>query len=169
MWIEVVAAALVGISLLWLVFEPLFTAAGPRALAALDLEALEESEEARSGVALAALKEIEFDRETGKLSDDDYGFLKQKYTEEALVALRAEEGDVGPDVEAQVTARVAALRAGAEDEPGCASCGTALTPGDRFCPSCGTPTLRPKVCTTCGSDLPLGSRFCAACGGRVAA
>src|SRR5258706_630001 len=41
-------------------------------------------------VALRALKEIEFDRATGKLSDADYGQLKAKYTQEALAAMRGE-------------------------------------------------------------------------------
>ena len=39
--------------------------------------------------AVAALREIEFDRETGKLSDADYAELRTRYTEEALVAMRA--------------------------------------------------------------------------------
>src|SRR5256885_10030901 len=46
-------------------------------------------------VALRALKEIEFDRATGKLSDADYDTLKTKYTTEALVALRAEQPGAG--------------------------------------------------------------------------
>jgi RNA polymerase subunit RPABC4/transcription elongation factor Spt4 len=169
MWLEVVAAALVGVSLLWLVFEPLFTTASPRAVGALDFEALEEAEDTRSGVALTALREIEFDRETGKLSDDDYTFLKQKYTVEALSALRSESADAGPEVEAQVAARVAAIRAEAEGAPTCSGCGAGVEPGARFCPSCGTPLGRPRACANCGSELPAGSRFCAACGGRVAA
>jgi hypothetical protein len=37
-------------------------------------------------VALRALKEIEFDRATGKLADADYDALKQRYTAEALEA-----------------------------------------------------------------------------------
>src|SRR5882672_10457828 len=41
-------------------------------------------------VALRALKEIEFDRATGKLSDTDYEQLKAKYTQEALAAMRGE-------------------------------------------------------------------------------
>src|SRR2546426_9361780 len=41
-------------------------------------------------VALRALKEIEFDRATGKLSDTDYDQLKAKYTQEALAAMREE-------------------------------------------------------------------------------
>jgi len=105
MWIELLAAALVGLSLLWLVFEPLLTAHGARPADVIDLDALEDLEDTRSGVALAALKEIEFDRETGKLSDGDYDFLKQKYTVEALSALRAEDqGAPEADIEAQVAA-----------------------------------------------------------------
>src|SRR3989441_5188956 len=41
-------------------------------------------------VALRALKEIEVDRPTGKLSDADYDLLKTRYTTEALAALRGE-------------------------------------------------------------------------------
>ena len=43
-------------------------------------------------VALRALKEIEFDRATGKLSDSDYEQLKAKYTAEAVAAMRGEQG-----------------------------------------------------------------------------
>ena len=47
-------------------------------------------EETPRGVALAALKEIDFDRETGKLSEAHYQFLKTKYTAAALEALRTD-------------------------------------------------------------------------------
>src|SRR5688500_20022312 len=40
--------------------------------------------------AVAALREVEFDRETGKLSDSDYSTLKGRYTAEAIAAMRAE-------------------------------------------------------------------------------
>jgi len=169
MWIEVVAAALVGMSLLWLVFEPLFSAARPQSFSALDLEALEEIEDSRSGVALTALKEIEFDRETGKLSEDDYAFLKQKYTVEALSALRAETDSPRTDVEALVAARLAVIRGGGEGGTACSGCGAPGEPGTRFCPACGTALGGPTVCANCGSELPAGSRFCGACGGQVAA
>ena len=45
-------------------------------------------------MALLALKEIEFDRETGKLSDEDYEMLKERYSAEALDALAEEAPDV---------------------------------------------------------------------------
>jgi len=173
MWIEVVAAALVGLSLLWLVFEPVFTTAGARPADAIDMDALEDLEDTRSGVALAALKEIEFDRETGKLSDNDYEFLKQKYTVEALAAMRAEENatpeDLEARVEAQVSARVATLRSDGGTEAVCGACGTMAGAGARFCPACGKPLRAPTACGKCGTDLVPGSRYCASCGGRVAA
>lgn len=36
-----------------------------------------------------ALRELEFDRQTGKISDSDYATLKTRYTEEAVSAMRA--------------------------------------------------------------------------------
>ena len=70
-----------------------------------------DPEETPKGVALAALKEIEFDRETGKLSDEDYEFLKAKYTMAAVEALRGEQvASVSNDIEALIAARVRSLR-----------------------------------------------------------
>ncbi len=86
MSLEVVAAALVGLAAVCLVLQPLIAPGRP---APPVFEPLDPEETPR-GVALAALKEIEFDRETGKLSDEDYAFLKGKYTGVALEALRAE-------------------------------------------------------------------------------
>lgn len=42
--------------------------------------------------ALDALREIEFDRETGKLSDADYAALKETYTQRAVTAMRGGGG-----------------------------------------------------------------------------
>lgn len=41
--------------------------------------------------AVDALREIEFDRATGKLSDSDYAALKSSYTQRAVNAMRAGE------------------------------------------------------------------------------
>ncbi len=42
--------------------------------------------------AIDALREIEFDRATGKLSDTDYATLKATYTAQALAELRGAMG-----------------------------------------------------------------------------
>jgi hypothetical protein len=43
----------------------------------------------REDPAVDALRELEFDRQTGKISDSDYESLKARYTEQALVTIRA--------------------------------------------------------------------------------
>jgi hypothetical protein len=135
---EALAAALVGIAALWLVLQPLIR---PRPSPQLPFEPL-DPEETPKGVALAALKEIEFDRETGKLSDEDYEFLKTKYTMAAVEALRGEQvALVSNDIETLVAARVRSLRS-APTPTGrqyCDRCGAGLVPDGRYCESCGRP------------------------------
>ena len=66
--------------------------------------------------AVDALRELEFDRQTGKISDDDYGALKTRYTEQALAVMRAGDARVcercGPRPE--------------QDAEFCSKCGAAL-------------------------------------------
>ncbi|HET6576921.1 MAG TPA: zinc ribbon domain-containing protein [Gemmatimonadales bacterium] len=171
MGLEVIAAALVGAAVLWLVLQPLIAPGPPRAPVFEPLD----PEETLKGVALAALKEIEFDRETGKLSDEDYGFLKRKYTGAALEALRAEaaaDGGVG-DVEVMIAARVRALRSAATSAPpgapSCPACGPRPEPDAVFCSTCGQRLQPGGACTGCGAELGPGSRFCERCGAGVAA
>ena len=101
MGLEAAAAALVGVLALAWVLEPLVR---PAAVRPPDDEPPEPEETAR-GVALAALKEIEFDRETGKLSDADYEALKARYTANALAVLRTESRADDDGIERMVGAR----------------------------------------------------------------
>jgi hypothetical protein len=108
MTLEVIAAILVGLAVLAVVLDPLLRNAAPPAQPLIEPEDLEETPK---GIALAALREIEFDRATGKLSDEDYAALKAKYSEEALALIRAEENaqtsEAAPDrIEAMVEARL---------------------------------------------------------------
>ncbi|MGH7579827.1 MAG: zinc ribbon domain-containing protein [Gemmatimonadales bacterium] len=167
---EAVAAALVGMAALWLALRPLL---GPPRAPDLVQEPV-DLEETAKGVALLALKEIEFDRETGKLSDADYGYLKEKYTAEALDALRAEEGARAPDdVEARIAHRVRVLRSAAAPAPpgapACPSCGPRPETDAVFCSTCGGRLPAPAACARCGAALSSDSRFCEGCGTRVAA
>jgi len=82
---ESVAAALVGVALLLVVLGPLISREQVPAIVDDEPQDLEETPK---GIALSALKEIEFDQATGKLSDEDYAMLKGKYTAQALDALR---------------------------------------------------------------------------------
>ena len=54
----------------------------------------------------------------------------------------------------------------------CASCGAALQPNQKFCPSCGAPVPPPvatpatKFCVSCGAKIPAGATFCGSCGAK---
>lgn len=184
---EAIAAALVALAVIALIAGPLL---GRGAAAPLGVDEPEELEETPKGMALAALKEIEFDRETGKLSDEDYGALKTKYTAEALVILRQESGSSGepatqvPEpasmaaaapagtggsgddaVEAMIAARVKTLQASAIR---CPSCGPRPESDALFCSACGR-SLAVGGCGACGAPLVPGSRFCESCGSAVGA
>jgi hypothetical protein len=77
--------------------------------------------EARKRVALASLKEIEYDRIGGKLDDADYYALRERLEREALLALRVAEGAQRAAEEFEITH----------------SCGFVNPPGSRFCSGCG--------------------------------
>lgn len=167
---ETLAAALIGVVALYVVLRPLIS---PPPAKDPVVEPVEQ-EETRRGVALLALKEIEFDRETGKLSDEDYHFLKAKYTAQALEALRDEERSEAPDdVDTLVAHRVRALRSAAATAPPgapiCPTCGPRPEADAVFCSTCGSRLPAPTSCAHCGAALTADSRFCEGCGSRVAA
>jgi hypothetical protein len=127
--------------------------------------------------AVAALREIEFDRETGKLSDSDYAELKTRYTREALAELRA--ADARDAVAAPVVVAAlspadaadpveAAIRRARENQRSCGVCGPRPEPDATYCSSCGR--YLPGACGKCGTNVDLvGSRFCSGCGDHLAA
>jgi ribosomal protein L40E len=71
----------------------------------------------RNIAAVDALRELEFDRQTGKISDSDYEPLKARYTAQA----------------------VAVMRAG--NAPVCEKCGKRPEADAEFCSRCGSPLI----------------------------
>ena len=111
--------------------------------------------------AVVALREIEFDRATGKLSDSDYGELHVRYTERALEAMRGGRADAASDD--PVEAMVRAYRARLKD---CVTCGPRPEPDAVYCSNCGL--FLPGACNACGSAVTEpGSTFCSACGRQL--
>jgi hypothetical protein len=118
-------------------------------------------------VALRALKEIEFDRATGKLSDTDYDAMKAKYTTEALAALRAEAGERGAG-----SGRIGERPAPRSLLPAvsCPTHGPRPESDAQFCSDCGRRlAIAPGFCARCGTSLERGAYYCHSCGARVAA
>jgi ribosomal protein L40E len=68
--------------------------------------------------AVDALRELEFDRQTGKISDADYEPLKARYTQQALAVMRAGNTRV------------------------CENCGPRPEQDAEFCSNCGAAVIR---------------------------
>lgn len=175
-----IGAALAVAALVYVLF-PLFDVVAP-------LRArLTGSASAPSESAIDALREIEFDRATGKLSDEDYASLKATYTRSALVELRSRG-----DADAAAVSAGSPLPIASDVAPNGGAAGVAVDPAEaavlryrsvrRSCDTCGPrPEPDPVFCSSCGKylkgtcvhcgavvDAPA-SRFCSNCGGSLAA
>jgi hypothetical protein len=135
-----------------------------------------EDDLSAQAVAVRALKEIEFDRATGKLSDADYDALKAKYTAAALAALRDEAGPRGarPGEEMRdagsVPPRAPTHPVSRISHPVCPVDGPRPEPDAVFCSACGRRLGEARgYCVRCGSALETDARYCNRCGARVAA
>lgn len=118
-------------------------------------------------VALRALKEIEFDRATGKLSDADYDALRANYTGAALRALRGESGGGRRETGGAAAGSSPVSRV---PSPVCPADGPRPEPDAEFCSSCGRRLgSAPGYCARCGTALEADARYCSRCGARVAA
>ncbi len=178
MW-ELLAGLLVALAALALVFEPLATtrevapvAGGGSADDDLDLEDLTESDSPKVR-ALLALREIEFDRATGKLAEEDYVRLKTKYESDAIAAIRAEEQAAKEEARpASDRAEEVIRRAKQQGRRTCPSCGPRPESNAVYCSSCGRSLVAATSaarCPVCGAALAEGAKFCAECGGAIAA
>lgn len=108
--------------------------------------------------ALDALREIEFDQATGKLSADDYAALRAEYTPLALAELKAREGSV-----VARAAEVMALEPAGQGERTNAD----LDPAEQLI---ARAKARARYCPACGEKVvSVEARFCTECGGSLAA
>jgi hypothetical protein len=117
-------------------------------------------------LSIAALREIEFDRATGKLSDADYGALRERYASQAIAAMRSGGPAVAPAAEDDPAE--AAIRAYRGTHATCGTCGIRPEPDAVYCSNCGS--FLPGKCASCGTRVTAaGVRYCIDCGTRLAA
>jgi len=120
--------------------------------------------------AVVALREIEFDRATGKLSDADYTELKTRYTREAIAAMRRSATEPATPASGRPTddELEAVVRAYRDNKVRCPECGPRPEPDAVFCSNCGR-YLRDR-CAGCGAPvLAADARYCETCGTSLAA
>ena len=159
--LELAIGTLLAVGALAFVLYPLFTGAAAPSFRATATAT--QTANAAELDAVVALREIEFDRATGKLSDSDYSELKTRYTEHALAAMRGGARDPVDADPAEAAVRAYRLRLRE-----CVNCGPRPEPDAAFCSNCGL--YLPGACGFCGGAVTeSGSTFCSACGRQLAA
>lgn len=109
---------------------PLFTDTGRWRGAPGRAPSREEELRSRKRHALSAIKELEFDYQTGKLSEEDYRSLRSRYEKDAVEAMKGLDG-LGKGARFRT-------KKGEEGRLICSSCGEEVPSRSRFCPNCGT-------------------------------
>ena len=104
---------------------------------------------AKRRIALTALRDLEYDRATGKVDGDDYERLKAELSREALKHLEArtaatpsdgsedEAQSRGLGVEMGLEAEIARIRAALREGMTCPACDAVNREGSSFCSRCG--------------------------------
>jgi hypothetical protein len=138
------------------IFHPLFR---PKPIEGLSPHRREDREKAlrqRKEDVYAAIKEMDFDFEMGKMSEEDYRELKSQYKAKALEILKElDTVDGGEDIDAAIERDVQRLRekkrkGGKETVRQinfCPHCGRKVAPKNNFCQGCGM-----KLVSLVGSD-----------------
>ena len=128
--IATIAVVVVAIAALIYVAIPLRK--GPRA----EIDAAPTPEEEAQDdkvVALAAIVDLEQERDAGKLSGEDFAFLRDEYEQDALEALRKLDATGDTSLDDELEKEIAAAR-------------------QRLaCPSCGAPRDAGTPCAICGA------------------
>jgi cytochrome c-type biogenesis protein CcmI len=113
-------------------------------------------------LAMQGLRELEFDREMGKLSDADYAALHEGLMTRALAASAALErlhARVAAPAPEAAAARPRLVRSGSAAAPAAGS--AHATARIRFCPQCGIEVAAGNFCSECGAPLSLSARAAA--------
>jgi hypothetical protein len=124
--------------------------------------AREVAEVQREDSPIVALREIEFDRATGKLSESDYAELRAAYAGRALKEIRQAERKAEP-VSAPLDPIEARVRAYRRTHRECPACGLRPEPDAIYCSTCGG--FLDRVCPVCSATISeSGAGFCSSCG-----
>lgn len=87
--------------------------------------------------AVGAVKEIEFDYVSGKLSSEDYSRLNSSYENRVIKLLKElDEYDADDSLSQALEEQIDAVRKN-RGARGCPKCGNPVAAGYKFCPACG--------------------------------
>jgi len=106
--------------------------------------------------AYAAIRELEFDENMGKISKEDFGALKRQYMLDAahylkeideLQEKKSKRKELGEEeIIDEIEKEISSLRhdgSSKQDDVFCVKCGTKASSHQRFCTSCGAKIVKP--------------------------
>ncbi len=97
-------------------------------------------------IVFAAIKDLEMDREMGRVSEEDFEQLNAGYRQQAIDVLkkidRAGNGMHRKRLEDELAALRTKRRKG--EVIFCSACGSSVGPQDRFCSACGKKLSQPQ-------------------------
>jgi rubrerythrin len=88
---------------------------------------------------LVALRDLDFDHTTGKITDDDYSVLRAELLVKASQALEAKK-QKEQEFDSLIESAIQNRKKAKSSSQFCGKCGHIIEPSDRFCTGCGQPT-----------------------------
>ncbi len=110
---------------------------------------------------LAALRDLDFDFRTGKVSEEDYQPLRAQ-----LMAEAAQYMEIETKEDEQLEEMIRARRAVQPENLKCEHCEAPIQADQRFCSKCGS-AIKNDLCPSCGKKIQAGDLFCASCGSQL--
>jgi predicted nucleic acid-binding Zn ribbon protein len=110
---------------------------------------------------LAALRDLDFDFMTGKVSEEDYQPVRNQLMAEAAQYFEQVEKEA-ERLEALIQTRRKAQQEGAR----CGHCDAPVRAGQRFCSKCGS-AVNNELCPSCGKNIKPDDLFCPSCGNAL--
>ncbi len=151
------------------VLFPIFASEAPDPIGLDETQSELRDLEEKKDQILSNIKDLDFEKASGKLSDADYESSRNDYVAQvSAVITRIDE--LAPQREQEPKKKILAKSKKAAPESkaetiACASCGEANPKSSKFCLDCGRPFE--AQCGACGETLPPKAKFCNACGEKV--
>jgi hypothetical protein len=129
--------------------------------ASLKARKASEQHQGQRESVLSALRDLDFDFKTGKVSEDDYTPLRARLMAEAAQYIEREKEE-----EEKLEALIQTRRTTQHKVINCDHCGALIEGGQHFCTKCGS-AVNNELCPSCGKKNRAGDQFCSSCGSRL--
>ena len=114
-----------------------------------------------------SIKDLEFDFKTAKLSEEDYGELREKLESEAITILKAIDETKAPKTSSPLQSISQPSKKKTPRERNiCPACGEPNLKDAGFCGGCGG-ALNKTACAECGHNYKPTDKFCRGCGASL--